>query len=311
MAYSHRPEASRVLQVEEIRVPPASWKRAFVSIVAMTLGCSLHAFGQASVSGTLSRLQTAREFLRELYPKLNSKRYVTTVEAAVPFDDPSREPNEFTLDVGDGPKFLVLECCIGGFAGGQLPAQPASPAELDTNPASGNRPSETKKSSTLPRKYWDAEGRVYPKQHLSSGFTFDDQGRLTGFIAHGSSVGSPEDLQKFFDLVRPEMTDAEIIATLKSAGAKYGPNDKARFVEHLPLKQLEPFLGHLDVISVSFRELHEDRNNLPAWPNWDVDVTATTRAGTKATYRLTFDSFAGDLDTLRIINVPTDKAVQK
>ena len=42
----------------------------------------------------------------------------------------------------------------------------------------------------------------------------------------------------------------EAAAELKARGAKYTNDDKKAFLEHLPLEQLERFLGKLEVVSV-------------------------------------------------------------
>jgi hypothetical protein len=107
------------------------------------------------------------------------------------------------------------------------------------------------------------------------------------------------------------MTDAEIAAELKRLGAKYGPDDKEQFVKDLPLKKLEPFLGKLEFVSVSFLPLSENRTELGSWPYWMVELLATQRDGTKLKYHLAFDHFKGDLLSLTTNPTKPSKIAEK
>lgn len=279
--------------------------RERIFLLALTALCSwpvvVHA--QMSTYPGESYVQVGREFLRTLYPELNGKGYVITLETALPFDDSSRAAKYFMLDVGAGPKFVVLECCIGGYVGGAFP-MPQLPLPPELGYAPPTVPSPNSQNVDKPPKYWDAEGRVHPKQYLSTGFNFDDKGRLMGFTAEGPVIGDRDADNRFeaFVQTHPDMTNAEIVAARKKSGAKYGPDDKDEFIKDLPLRNLEPFLGKLELLSVenSF-PLVKDGNHVGLWPQWTVQVLAAQRDGTKVKYELTFDHFKGDLLGLRII----------
>ena len=247
---------------------------------------------------TKNYIKIGHEFLRAVYPDLNGKGYAITIETSLAYDGPTSVPNYFMLDVGAGPKFVVIECCVQGYVGGVLPTPPLQwPPELGAAPTPTPPPPQPIEKRP---KFWDAEGRVHPKQYLSTGFQFDNEGHLAGFTASGPEIGNPEADNKLAEIVNthPKMTDAEIAAELKRLGAKYGPDDKEQFVKDLPLKKLEPFLGKLELISVSFLPLSENRTELGSWPYWMVELLATQRDGSKLKYHLAFDHFKGDLLTL-------------
>ena len=179
------------------------------------------------------------------------------------------------------------------------PALP-SPPELGPAPSASGAPPRPRNGRE--EKHWDSEGRVHPTQYLTAGFAFDNQGILKGFSAHGADVGNPSGLRKFLDSVNSGMSDAEIIAALKNAGAKYGPNEKVQFEENLPTSRLEPFLGRLSVVSVSFLDLSKVRADQSAWPYWTVKVLSKPNGQEELSYVLTFESFEGDLVGLQLVD---------
>ena len=127
---------------------------------------------------------------------------------------------------------------------------------------------------------------------------------MIGFTAEGPVIGDRDADGRFeaFVQAHPDMTDTEIVAARKKFGTKYGPDDKDQFIKDLPLRNLEPFLGKLELLSVenSF-PLLKNRDHVGIWPLWAVQVLATQRDGTKVKYELTFDHFKGDLLGLRTV----------
>jgi hypothetical protein len=63
--------------------------------------------------------------------------------------------------------------------------------------------------------------------------------------------GRQEKLMKEVD-AHPEWSDEQVVKALKAAGARFGPDDREAFLRALPLKELEPFTGRLEVRSVYF-----------------------------------------------------------
>ncbi|HXL08957.1 MAG TPA: hypothetical protein VN966_01930 [Candidatus Bathyarchaeia archaeon] len=248
-----------------------------------------------------------QEFLRALYPELSGKRYVVSIESAVPYDDPASLAYWFRLSVGEGPKFLIKKCCFGGYLNNGvigLPQPPPPPGLPPSPPA----PSVAKKP--LP---WlqdvDEQGAIHFKQYLTTNFTFDKRGRLKDFGAEGPAINDGEADKKIFEIVtaHPEFTDAQVVATLKENGTQYGPNDKEEFTKNLPLQKLEPFLGKLKVDSLTFNPLDEHRTGISSWPDWLVEVSAKQKDGSVLRYQMFFDHRQGKLFGLYVISPTPNK----
>jgi hypothetical protein len=280
-------------------------KRSQLQLLVVLLFFAIFGNAQEPMLRALGNIETGRAFLQALYPKLKGKHFVIKSEAVVPFDGPASKLTEFRLRVEDSPAVVAQHCCVGGKFGGELSAPILAP------------PSEPRPDSTSPKHTPVAEpnssptekarnSHVGPKQYLTSGFVFDESGHLTAFTAQGLDVGSPEGLKRFLNVALPQMTDKEINTTLMRSGAKYTPDEKDRFLSDVPIKTLEPFLGRLDIVSVRHREFDRYRNSLLAWPYWTVTAVATRGDGTQSQYEMTFESFAGDLVSLRMIPL-TDK----
>jgi hypothetical protein len=83
---------------------------------------------------------------------------------------------------------------------------------------------------------------------LGAYFTFDFKTHdLRDVLISGPVV--TDRVRKFEQEVdgHPEWSEDQILARLKAAGAKFGPNDREEFLRTLPLKKLEPLVGHLEV----------------------------------------------------------------
>jgi hypothetical protein len=245
---------------------------------------------------TRNEIGWAQEFLRASYPGLAGKNYALTVETYLAYDQPGENIERLRMDVGEGPKDWLK-----GYSGGCLysitPTPLPWPKELDPAP-----PPPQSVISPSPRDERCKQGPVYPKQFLTAGFQFDKEGRLMDFAADGSFIDDRKAANEVYEIVRahPEMTYAEVVATMKQHGTKYGPNDKEQFIKDLPLKQLEPFLGKLQIVSVSFPEMDKDPNPVPwvdRWlsPDWTVKAQATTKDGSKVPYELHFSHLNGYL----------------
>jgi hypothetical protein len=80
-------------------------------------------------------------------------------------------------------------------------------------------------------------------------------------------TGRQEELVKEVD-AHQEWSDEQVVKALKAAGAKFGPDDREAFLRALPLKELEPFTGRLEVRSVRFNlrlVLDAEKSALLAW----------------------------------------------
>lgn len=250
-----------------------------VTLFVTMLG-STCAFGQEPIPVTKNYVAWAHEFLRTMYPALSGHQYAFTIETALFFDspDPLLEPAQVYV--------------------GKRPTYDDSGSDCGTLSQPSIHP------SSLPPGEPQADSCLSP-QVLEGGFAFDRNDRLRSFRADGSAVRNLDAANAFtrFVLSHPEMTDADIAAALKKAGAKYGPDDKEIFIKDFPFTKLERFLGKLSIVSVSHQPLDENRNNLDAWPWWDVIARATQQDGTVITYNLTFDPFNADLMGCAMPNV--------
>jgi hypothetical protein len=246
------------------------------------------------------------EFLRAVYPRLNGNGYTITIETALSYDKPGLPPNYFQLFVGARPDFEVSDCCVGGHMGGAL-SPPTFPWPLELGPPSSEPPAPPSPSTSPAGKqltYLDSGGRRHPLQFLSARFSLDRGGSLVGYSADGPAINDGGADNKVYQLVHdhPNMSGAEVIAALKQYGVKYGPDDKEQFVKDLPVKQLEPFLGKLELLSVGFYPLEKSQ----AWGGeWTVEVLATGKGSTKSKYKLQFDPMRGDLIGLFMVPDPT------
>ena len=184
--------------------------------------------------------------------------------------------------------------------GGSLPPPQIIPPELREQgwaaPPPSRASAQGKISALPPAEQVDSQGRIYAKQYLHTTFFFDGAAHLLSFGASGPAIEQSEANKNFhFD---PKMTDSQIAAAIKQSGAKYGPDDKTQFIKDLPLRRLEPFLGSLELISITFLPLSSDRAELPNWPDWTVRVRAKREDGTTANYKLRFDHVNGALTSL-------------
>ncbi len=88
---------------------------------------------------------------------------------------------------------------------------------------------------------------------LSADFNFDPERRLLKhlWVSGPFLTGRLDKLRTELD-EHPDWPDARLVQALKAAGAKYGPDDQAAFLRALPLKELEPYTGPLEVVSTEF-----------------------------------------------------------
>src|ERR1700676_86287 len=273
------------------------------------LGSCIPALSQDAPLATKDYILWAQEFLRAVYPDLSGKKYVLTLEAYLEYDKPGLPARWLKMDVGEGPKDW-RKGYIGGCTNEIVPPQLPWPPELgpppDPAPASPRpAPPPSEQLRQLLKRHQEncPMGPVYPTQFLTAAFVFDKEGRLASFTANGPAINDGEANNAVYEVVRshPEVTDAEIASLLKQSGTRYGPDDKEEFIKNLPLKQLQPFLGNLELMSVRYPPLGHDRVTLSMWPCWIVDVFATQKDGTKLRYRMTFDRLKGNLSTIGIV----------
>lgn len=257
------------------------------------LSCS-SAEAQEPAQAAKDYIRFARTFLRSMYPDSGGNNYVMTVEGWVRYDQESAMLNRFSLYVGDAPKDFPHHYV--GCMSTPPPIQLPTPPELAPPSPLPALPSDQFHHDCKP-------GPILPKQVLIGDFEFDASGRLSSYDLGRPGIRQLEQRNKFaeFVLSHPEMTDAEVVTALKKAGAKYGPEDKQQFIKNLPIQKLEPFLGKLQLISVTFQPLQDSRTNVDIWPLWQVKVQSKQNHRPDVIYEMFFEQFEGELTSLHIL----------
>jgi hypothetical protein len=256
-----------------------------------------------------------RDFLQLFFPELGGKKYWMTIETATPYDEADTGDREFFVDIGDGPKYVDLGCCIGGELN-QVPSPPMPGAEEFYKkfgpPVPTPIPCRSPKPPGQKRLNVDALGVIHPFQYLSAVFVFDSQGRLKSFRAQGSAPQGPKTVDEFWDKLQshPEMTDKEIVAAYKASGAIYGIRDKEKFIGSLPLEKLEQFLGAFKVIRTECDSTGSERmDKLGAYSGCSILMLTSSPTGTSTKYKATFESARGKL--LDLYAVPEKNSTQR
>jgi hypothetical protein len=222
-------------------------------------------------------VRKAQDFLRFLYPDLNGKGYVVSLESSQPYDAPDDHMPNFKLFIGERRKGFIK-----GYIGGYTGANP-------------------------PQNY--LPGPIYATQYLMADFSFDEHGRLLAFSASGPAVGNPDRLEEVgqVGLNHQKMTPNQATGTLIEAGAKFGSWNRDRFLENLRAKNLERFLGKFSTTSAEFPVPTKDDTLPNEWPMWIVTAKVLLEEGSEITYRMEFEPFKGDLVTLTTVPYPAGR----
>lgn len=244
----------------------------------------------------------AREFLQLFYPELSGKNYAITFETARRYDEPRSDADRvFLVDIGDGAKYQVLTCCVGGSIGGIVGVpQLADDKDLGPHQPLPAPPPPPKVRPEKPMNI-DSRGAVHPYQYVSTVFFFDPQGRLKNFV--WNRAASSADL-RFSDklTLHPEMTDEELIAAYKETGAKYALGDRETFERELPISKLEQFLGKLKILRTKFSITTNKRlDKLGDFGSCSVFLQADDIDGRHLEYEADFEPERGELVGLRTL----------
>jgi hypothetical protein len=153
------------------------------------------------------------------------------------------------------------------------------------HPASGDL-------STQSEYLFDAHFQFIPKNRR---LPYLKNGQLKDLTNLGPFIQDRLDRLKKEVNAHPEWSDAQVVAALKAAGAKSGPDDRPEFLRALPLKALEPVTGPLEVVSarfgVRFDPVAEDEPR-EADLTWSVETRWHSQDGRyEGNYRLTFRTF--------------------
>jgi hypothetical protein len=93
-----------------------------------------------------------------------------------------------------------------------------------------------------------------PATFLGALFGFDKNAVLWEFHAQSAQLLSGHRNEEICRLVdaHQNWTDQQVVAALKAAGAKFGPDDREALLKILPIDALESFIGRLRVESSMF-----------------------------------------------------------
>jgi len=98
----------------------------------------------------------------------------------------------------------------------------------------------------------------------------------------------------------PEWSDEQVLVALNAAGARFGPDIKAEFLRAVPVDELKPFAGRLEVVSAEFSLRGNDLENRPVVrPYWYVRANWLSPTGRKERRSLTFEAFDGRLMSIQ------------
>ena len=158
-----------------------------------------------------------------------------------------------------------------------------------------------------PEKPRGPEDTERPPRLLSASFQFMGEDGLRALWVSGPFVdGRLEALRKELD-EHPDWPDARLVKALKAAGAKYGPDDRAALLRALPLRELEPCTGPMEVTSARFHvRLNADTGDNPeADLTWFVDAKWHSPDGRyEADRTMTLEPFEGALIDYSIRTLP-------
>ena len=234
-------------------------------------------------------LVLAQEFLQAFYPDLTGKYYVLRAEASMPLDTPEIPAKALILEVtthGSNAKMV-----IGGCLSEVNPPALAWPPELA--PPDPKKPPE-------PRP--DCKPRVIGAREriLFSGFWFHNDGSIRDFDAEGPVFEQDASYKEFIRFLdsHSDLTNAEAMNGLETAGAKYPPQKKEEFRKHLPMAHLQRYLGKLHILSVQFSPPFDD-DRFTGGLEWRVQAERERSHGPRVFYDLQFEPFGGHLVRLR------------
>jgi len=128
-----------------------------------------------------------------------------------------------------------------------------------------------------------------------------DANNLIEMSVVGASAAGRHD--KFAEEVNkhPEWTDAQVVAKMNAAGARFGPEQRAELLRALPLEELKPYLGgELEVVFEEFgvRYLQAPGKVGDADLSWLVRAKGHGPRGQRAYYNMAFEAFDGRLQTI-------------
>jgi hypothetical protein len=140
-----------------------------------------------------------------------------------------------------------------------------------------------------------------PALHVTFIFDWQTENKELMLMSAGGPVADGR-RDKFAEEMNrhPEWSDAQVIAALNDAGAKFGPDHKAEFLRTLPFEELKPFVGgEIEVLSAGFHFWESDLEGKTsrAYLSWIVRAKWHGSDGREAGCSLAFEPFDGTLQS--------------
>ena len=131
---------------------------------------------------------------------------------------------------------------------------------------------------------------------LDASFKFDDNGRIEKYFASGRILHDDQNNKLAKDVESHEMwSDTIILRELTRRGARFGPDNKEQMLSRVKvlIRELEPMLGELSVISIEFEMPETERHGLSVIGVLCWVVRYQSSSGLQG--ELTFEPFGGNL----------------
>jgi len=217
------------------------------------------AFSQHTFSNQFTELRVAQRFLRMLYPELKDEKYIMTIIASSPFDSDLSFLSTFGVSVGPTERML----------------RSTPDAELKSN------------------RYWEKS------EVLRASFQFRKSSESIDNV-YIEFIPLNAKSKLLLDQVNSHQkwSDQQVAASMKKAGAKFGPNDRDALLKKVPTEALEPFIGQFRIESSEFHLRHEQSPRSLAELYWEVDGESELQSGQKAHWTLILEPFTARLTSL-------------
>jgi hypothetical protein len=200
---------------------------------------------------------TAQSFLKAVYPGLEKKDYVMTVDVFGAFDTDWVGMPPFGVEIGSAEQ--GHEDLVGG--------------------------NSTRSAQTVKRK-----------PVLTASFNFDQIGLVEVHI-HSESVTLDSENEKMRQIVNVHQgwSDQQVTTALRQAGAHFDPERREHLLRNLPTEALKPLIGALQVDSAEFRVRHQQEPTSIAELYWVIEGHSEMGDGRKFEWELRCEPFNGEL----------------
>lgn len=176
----------------------------------------------------------------------------------------------------------------------------------------GNRLGEPGVMSNFTMELYDLQPKDNPHTcwcsapALSARFVFDwqtENKELISISAAGPILNGRSDRFVEEMIKHPGWSDTQVITGMNEAGAKFTPDHKGEFLRAVPVENLKPFVGELEVVSATFylRERDEEGRRSKVNPYWLVQAKWHGPDGHERQCRLLFEPFEGRLTSLLLL----------